>query len=80
MMDKLAAEPKKLFHLTQYLMYCKNGCYEIIPENTYELQYIRANDTVKSQLAKSNTKTNHQTINQANQLMNCTLTNLPRVK
>jgi hypothetical protein len=37
MMDKLAAEPKKLFHLTQYLMYCKNGCYEIIPENTYEL-------------------------------------------
>ncbi len=29
MMDKAAAEPKKLFHLTQFLMYCKPGKFRI---------------------------------------------------
>ena len=29
MMDKAAAEPKKLFHLTQFLMYCKTDRYRI---------------------------------------------------
>jgi hypothetical protein len=29
MMHKAAAEPKKLFHLTQFLMYCKPGKFRI---------------------------------------------------
>lgn len=33
-MDKAAAEPKKLFHLTQFLMYCKAGDYRITVEDT----------------------------------------------
>jgi Ca2+-binding EF-hand superfamily protein len=37
MMDRTAAEPKKLFHLIQFLMYCSSGSFEIAPENTYEL-------------------------------------------
>jgi hypothetical protein len=61
MMDKFAAEPKKLFHLTQYLMYCKNDCYEITPENTYELEYIRAYDIAKMEVANSKNKSKEVT-------------------
>lgn len=42
MMDKAAAEPKKLFHLTQFLMYCKPDKYRITVEDTLELLYVRA--------------------------------------
>jgi hypothetical protein len=27
--DRTAAEPKKLFHLTQFLMYCQSDSYKI---------------------------------------------------
>lgn len=42
MMDKAAAEPKKLFHLTQFLMYCKTDRYRITVQDTLELLYVRA--------------------------------------
>ena len=42
MMDKAAAEPKKLFHLAQYLMYCQEDRYKITVEDSLELLYVRA--------------------------------------
>lgn len=42
MMDKAAAEPKKLFHLTQFMMYCREGQFRITVEDTLELLYVRA--------------------------------------
>lgn len=34
MMDPAAAEPKKLFHLTQFLMYCKADKFTVTVEDT----------------------------------------------
>lgn len=42
MMDSAAAEPKKLFHLTQFLMYCQEDHHRISVEDTLELLYVRA--------------------------------------
>lgn len=41
-MDKAAAQPKKLFHLAQFLMYCKKDRYRITVEDTLQLLYVRA--------------------------------------
>jgi hypothetical protein len=65
MMDKFSAEQKKLFHLTQYLMYCKGDCFEITPENTYELEYIRAYDVAKLEVQNAKNKSK-ETNDQAN--------------
>jgi hypothetical protein len=78
MMDKFAAEPKKLFHLTQYLMYCKNGCYEITPENTYELEYIRAYDIAKLEIANSKGKAKE--VSEQSNAFNFYLANEERLK
>ena len=40
--DRTAAEPKKLFHFTQFLMYCQPDSYKITVEDTLELLYVRA--------------------------------------
>jgi Ca2+-binding EF-hand superfamily protein len=40
--DPAAAESKNLFHLTQFLMYCRPGNYRITVEDTLELLFVRA--------------------------------------
>lgn len=47
MMDKAAAEPKKLFHLAQFLMYCQEGNYRVTVEDTLELLFVRAQNEAK---------------------------------
>jgi hypothetical protein len=39
--DSSGVEPKKIFHFTQFLMYCKPGKYTIIVEDTLELLFVR---------------------------------------
>ena len=34
-------EPKKIFHFTQFLMYCRPGKYTITVEDTLELLFVR---------------------------------------
>ena len=41
-MDRSGAEPKNLFHLTQFMMYCRPNYYRITVEDTLELLYVRA--------------------------------------
>lgn len=38
--DKSGLEPKSLFHLVQFLMYCKKGKFTITVEDTLELLYV----------------------------------------
>lgn len=40
--DKTAAESKNLFHLTQFLMFCRPNYYRITVEDMLELLYVRA--------------------------------------
>lgn len=40
-MDKVGLEPKSLFHMIQFLMYCKAGLYTITVEHSLELIYVR---------------------------------------
>lgn len=40
--DKTAAESKNLFHLTQFLMFCRPDYYRITVEDMLELLYVRA--------------------------------------
>lgn len=49
-LDKKAAESKNLFHLTQFLMYCRPDNYRITVEDTLELLFVRA----KSEVEKNN--------------------------
>jgi hypothetical protein len=41
--DRIGLEPKSLFHMVQFLMYCKNAPdkYTITVEDTLELLYVR---------------------------------------
>jgi hypothetical protein len=41
-LDKASAESKNLFHLTQFLMYCRPQHYRITVEDTLELLFVRA--------------------------------------
>ena len=41
-LDKKTAESKNLFHLTQFLMYCRPSYYRIAVEDTLELLFVRA--------------------------------------
>jgi hypothetical protein len=41
-LDKNSAESKNLFHLAQFLMYCKPGQFKITVEDTLELLFVRA--------------------------------------
>ena len=41
MFDNTGIEPKKIFHLTQFLMYCRTNKYTITVEDTLELLYVR---------------------------------------
>ena len=40
--DKTGAESKNLFHLTQFLMFCRPNHFMITVEDTLELLYVRA--------------------------------------
>lgn len=40
--DKNSAESKNLFHLAQFLMYCKPDHFKITVEDTLELLFVRA--------------------------------------
>lgn len=40
--DKTTAESKNLFHLTQFLMFCRPEFYRITVEDMLELLYVRA--------------------------------------
>ncbi len=40
--DKTGAESKNLFHLTQFLMFCRPNNFMITVEDTLELLYVRA--------------------------------------
>lgn len=39
--DKSGLEPKSLFNMVQFLMYCKPGVYLVTVEDTLELLYVR---------------------------------------
>ena len=39
--DKSGLEPKSLFHMVQFLMYCKKDKYTITVEDILELLYVR---------------------------------------
>lgn len=41
-LDKASAESKNLFHLTQFLMYCRPQHYRITVEDTLQLLFVRA--------------------------------------
>ena len=49
--DKSGLEPKSLFHMIQFLMYCKKDKYTITIEDTLELLFVivgaRLNDEIK---------------------------------
>lgn len=45
--DKTGAESKNLFHLTQFLMYCRPNCSKITVEDTLELLFVRAKAEVE---------------------------------
>lgn len=39
--DKVGLEPKSLFHMVQFLMYCKPDKFKITEEDTLELLFVR---------------------------------------
>ena len=39
--DKSGLEPKSLFHMIQFLMYCKKDKFTVTVEDTLELLYVR---------------------------------------
>lgn len=39
--DKSGLEPKSLFNMIQFLMYCKKDKYKVTVEDTLELLYVR---------------------------------------
>lgn len=55
-LDRTAAEPKKLFHFTQFLMYCQRDrdYFRITVEDTLELLYVRAMN--EAEKTRSNVK------------------------
>lgn len=54
--DKNSAESKNLFHLTQFLMYCKPNCFKITVEDTLELLFVRAKIEVEATTHKPEEK------------------------
>ena len=56
--DKNSAESKNLFHLAQFLMYCKPNSYKITVEDTLELLFVRA----KIEVEKNNIKAEEKEI------------------
>jgi len=39
--DQSGLEPKSLFNMVQFLMYCKKDKYQVTVEDTLELLYVR---------------------------------------
>ena len=39
--DQSGLEPKSLFNMVQFLMYCKKDKYKVTVEDTLELLYVR---------------------------------------
>ena len=52
--DKTAAQSKNLFHLTQFLMFCRPNYYRITVEDMLELLYVRAK--IQAQIIKGDEK------------------------
>ena len=50
--DKATAESKNLFHLTQFMMYCKPGHYRVTVEDTLELLFVRSKIEVEKHTNK----------------------------
>ena len=62
--DKATAESKNLFHLTQFLMYCKPGHYRVTVEDTLELLFVRSKIEVEKH---TNTPTEQEIIRKLEQ-------------
>lgn len=54
MFENTGIEPKKIFHLTQFLMYCKVDRFKITVEDTLELLYVRVRK--EAEVKKTNEK------------------------
>lgn len=54
--DSSGIEPKKIFHFTQFLMYCKPGKFTITVEDTLELLFVRVKKEAENSLKKVDEK------------------------